>query len=117
MSLYKYGKFEIEIDQTDVAFVEKYESAAEAYEKEMNAVRKDGKASEIFSAMCNVFFDMFDQIFGEGTHKLMFGEKRSVDACANALGQLVSVMNDYTGTLNNISSITPGNRAQRRAKK
>ena len=45
MSQYKFGNFEVEFDPTDVAFVEKYEAAAEKYNLEITEIKKDGKAS------------------------------------------------------------------------
>ncbi len=114
MSQYKFGNFEVEFDPTDVAFVEKYEAAAEKYNLEITEIKKDGKASEILRTMCQIFFDFFDHLFGEATHEKMFGSTFSVDLCVRAFKSLVDIMNDYHSTLN---MLKPINRTTKRAKK
>lgn len=99
MSLYKFGNFEIEFDPTDVAFVEKYESAVTEYQERITTVSKDGKASEVMMRICNIFYDVFDGLFGKGASKKMFGKTNSVDLCVKAFKQLVNAMNDYSKTL------------------
>lgn len=99
MSLYKFGNFEIEFDPTDVAFVEKYELAVTEYQERITTVSKEGKASEVMMRLCNVFYNVFDGLFGKGTSKKMFGKTNSVDLCAKALKQLANTMNDYSKTL------------------
>lgn len=117
MSEFKYGKFEIEIDPTDVVFIERYEAAADKYDQEISNVKKDGKASDILRAMCEVFFGFFDNLFGENTHEKMFGDKLSVEQCMKALKCLVELMNDYTAVTDSVIDVVPTNRTQRRAKK
>lgn len=99
MSLYKFGNFEIEFDPTDVAFVEKYESAVTEYQERITTVSKDGKASEVMMCICNIFYDVFDGLFGKGSSKKIFGKTNSVDLCVKAFKQLVNAMNDYSKTL------------------
>lgn len=119
MSQFKFGEFETEVDVTDVNFVEKYEDAAEQYNKKIGKIQKDGKASEQMKAMCGVFFETFDMIFGEGTHRKMFGDRLSVDLCVQGFKQLVDLMRDYSKTLEKMETapLAPVNRQQRRAKK
>ena len=117
MSEFKYGKFEIEIGPTDVVFVERYEAAADKYDQKISNVKKDGKASDILRAMCDVFFGFFDDLFGENTHEKMFGDKLSVEHCVKAFKCLVGLMNDYTDAINSMIDVVPTNRTQRRAKK
>lgn len=116
MKKFQFGDFETEIDTTDVSFVERYEEAAERYDAAIKSLPKDGKASNQLKAICQIFFDTFDSVFGEGTHEKMFGNRISVDLCTTAFVELVKMMRDYTETMNKIKSIQP-NRAARRAKK
>ena len=99
MSLYKFGNFEIEFDPTDVAFVEKYETAVTEYQNSITAVSKEGKASEVMMRVCTIFYNVFDGIFGKGSSKKMFGKTNSVDLCVKAFKQLADAMNDYSKTL------------------
>ena len=114
---FKFGEFETELKLTDVTFVQKYEDGVNYYNDNIRKVRKDGRASEIFSDICDVFFGCFDIIFGEGSHKKMFGEKKDVEMCADAFRELVDSMKQYDSIISKISGEGISNRAQRRTKK
>ena len=114
MSLYKFGNFEIEFDPTDVAFVEKYEIAAENYQKKIKSLPANGKASETMKTICEIFFETFDGIWGEGTSEKMFGKKQSVDLCIKAFKQLVEIMNDYGDTLKTLIPLMQSRATKRR---
>lgn len=115
MPKFECGKLSAEIDPTDVEFVKKYEDAAEEYNAEIAKISKVGKVSEQLEYICNVFFKVFDTIFGNGTHIKMFGDKLSVRDCAEAFRKLVDVIK--SDNLNDTLSIVSGeNREVRRAK-
>ena len=105
MSVYKFGDFEVEFDPTDVVFVETYEAAAENYQNKVKAISAEGKASETMKSVCGIFFETFDDIFCAGAHKKMFGKVVSVDLCVKAFKELVDIMNDYSGTLEQLTTI------------
>ena len=84
MTIWKWNDVELEIDMEDVEFQERYEKAFEVMEDEEKKVKKIGKLSEMTRAYCDMFYHMFDSIFGEGTgDKLLGGKKNSriVDDC------------------------------------
>ena len=110
MKVFKVGEFEAEIDPTDVAFVKKYEKAADAYNASVTRLPKEGRASDILHATCKLFFDTFDAIFGKGTSGKMFGKQESVQACVDAFGQLISIVKNYDGALSGIEAITGKNK-------
>lgn len=102
MSVYKFGNFEMEFDPTDVAFVEKYEAAAENYQTKIRSLPTDAKASQMMKSICEIFFETFDGIWGEGASEKMFGKTQSVDSCLTAFKLLMDIMNDYKETLQNL---------------
>jgi len=106
MKLFKVGEFEAEIDPTDVAFVKKYEKAADAYNERVVRLPKEGRASEILHETCKLFFETFDAVFGKGTSTKMFGKRESVAACVDAFGQLISIVKNYDETLSEMTKIT-----------
>ncbi len=110
MKVFKVGEFEAEIDPTDVAFVKKYEKAADAYNERAAHLPKDGRASDILHETCRLFFDTFDAIFGKGTSGKMFGKRESVSACVDAFGQLIGIVKDYGDTLDGIAAIARQNK-------
>lgn len=99
MSKFKFGNFEAEIDPTDVAFVEKYEGLADVYNYCIAQISTEGKASEVLLQICNVFYDVFEGLFGKGSSGKMFGKTNSVDQCVKAFRQLIDMMNHYGKTL------------------
>ncbi len=79
--------------------MEKYELAVAEYQENVTTVSQEGKASEVMVRVCNIFYDVFDSLFGKGSSKKMFGKTNSVDLCVKAFQQLASAMNDYSKTL------------------
>ena len=116
MSKFTFGNFEAEFDPTDIHFVEKYEAAAERYQNKFKAISTEGKASDTMKTICEIFFETFDGIFGDGTSKQMFSETQSVDLCTKAFKQLIDMMNDYGETLKQLAT-TGTNRATKRGNK
>ena len=116
MGNFKFGNFETEFDPTDVAFVEKYETAAENYQNRIKDLPTDGKASDTMKTVCKIFFETFDGIFGPGASKQMFGKTQSVEQCIKACKSLFEIINDYSRTLKELAP-TAANRATKRAKK
>ena len=113
MSTFKFGNFEVEFDPTDVAFVERYETAAENYKNKVKGIATECKASETMKSVCGIFFETFDDIFGTGASKQMFGKTQSVDLCLNAFKLLMDIMNDYKETLKKLIP-NNANRAEKR---
>lgn len=84
MTIWKWDDVELEIDLEDVDFQERYEKAFETMMEEEKKVKNIGKLSEMTRAYCDMFYHMFDTVFGEGTgDKLLKGKRNSrvVDDC------------------------------------
>ena len=113
MSKFTFGNFEAEFDPTDIHFVEKYEAAAENFQKKVKTIVTQSKASQTLKSLCDAFFEAFDNIFTEGASKKMFSEALSLNLCVKAFKELVSIMNDHGSILKELT----GNRAARRTKK
>lgn len=79
MSLWKFGEFEKDIDFTDADFLEKLESAQEQLDRESGEVAKVGKTSDIIREQFACFVHFFDTLFGEGTSRLMYGDRTSLE--------------------------------------
>lgn len=116
MAKFKFGKFETEIDGTDVDFTEEYDAALTVYRETVGALEQNPPAakSEQLAALCNVFFVFFDSLFGDDTHEKMFGQRRSVAVCADAFMKLTDCIENDNGMQAKVNAFI-GNRAQRRA--
>ena len=78
MSLWKWNDVELEIDMEDYDFLQKYEKAFDVmgvYEEEL---KKTGTRSGIVTEYCDMFYLLFDAIFGDGTGERLFLGHRHV---------------------------------------
>jgi hypothetical protein len=69
--------------------MERYENAMERYSaKVRNMDFKGMKASQIIRNSCRAVFECFNDIFGEGTDRKVFGDTVNLTVAANALEEL-----------------------------
>lgn len=78
MSQWKWNDVPLEIDFGDVEFQKKYEAAFEKVAGREKELMKAGKISEISEGYCEMFFTLFDDLFGNGTSKKLFGDKKNI---------------------------------------
>lgn len=74
--IFEYNGVQLEMDMLDAAFVEKYENAFKRMGEAEEALRREpniGSASERIRKYCQMFYDLYDDIFGAGTSEKMFG--------------------------------------------
>lgn len=110
---------EFEADFFDADFMEKVEQGIEKVDKvvkEKSEV-KGQKSSVIIREVCNVIFDFFDTILGEGASKKIFENKTSLTMCINAYEDFINEKIKQDKELEDISRKYSPNRATRRAKK
>lgn len=118
MSLFTFGDLEVEIDFTDVDFLENLEEAKRLMQEEAKQVPKTGKTADIIRAQCQCYFNFFDRAIGEGAHVAMFSGKTSLNLCLNATDALLAFENDEAVKMNERYSkytvCQHGNREQKR---
>ncbi|MBU3109341.1 DUF6673 family protein [Clostridium gasigenes] len=96
---------------------------AEKYEKVLDKVLNDTKQIEGLSTakairrQCELVFEVFNTLFGEGTDKKVFGDKVNIIICLKAFEELVEQVNSKKGELDKLTSKYAPNRVQRRTKK
>lgn len=81
MSLWKWNDVELEIDMEDYDFLEKYEKAFEAMQVQEGKLEKAGFPSDIVREYCEMFYRLFDDIFGVGTGDKLFHGRKNVRLC------------------------------------
>ena len=108
-----------DIDIFDLEASEVIENAIEKVNKVCES-KQPSKMSESIRLQCTAVFDCFNEIFGEGTDKKVFGNKVNLMDCLRAFGDLVENMakqrEDAEKEVNNLTSKYSSNRAQRRSK-
>lgn len=110
---------EFEIDFYDADVMEKIETGMENVSKVIkeNSVAKSQKTSTVIRKACNVIFDFFDDVLGEGASKKIFGNKTSLTICIKAYEDFLNAKKEQDQALEDISKKYSPNRATRRAKK
>lgn len=113
----KINDVELEdLDIYDAEVAEKYEKQLDKIEKLTTKVEGLG-LSEGIRYQCNLIFDIFNELFGEGTDKKVFGEKVNLKICLNAFAELIEQTNEQKKEIRKLSNKYSPNRAQRRDKK
>lgn len=87
-----------ELDIFDLEVAEQYEKGlAEIQNKDYNL----GALSEIIKAQCTDVMNLFNELFGEGTDKKIFGNKTNLKLCLQAFEELVENVNKQGEELSN----------------
>ena len=118
MSLWKWNDVELEIDMEDYDFLQKYEKAFDVMGVKEEELKKTGTRSGIVKEYCDMFYRLFDDIFGDGTGEKLFLGKRNVRICEECYTDFIAECQKGVLEANKrknamMSKLKP-NRAQRR---
>lgn len=61
---WKINNLELEFDIFDLENSEKYEKAFEKMSSEEKAIKRDGKMSEFIRSYCDMYYHLFENLFG-----------------------------------------------------
>lgn len=100
MSLWKWNNVSLDIDMGDVEFQEKYEKAFQKMEVSEKELQKDGMLSGITRRYCLLFWDLFDDLFGTGTAKQLFGGKMNTRLCEDCYDSFLAFCKKQTQEIN-----------------
>lgn len=89
MSQVIINEVELDIDMEDADFQARYEEAFEKMGESEKKLQKAGKASDITRGYCDMFYKLFDDIFGEGTGEKLFKGKRNVAIVNDVYDQFI----------------------------
>ena len=85
MSQFTFETFTGEIDTQDYAFQAKMEDKYKILSDSIEKLPKDGKRSDYILNYCRSVFAFFNDLFGEGTDREMFGESTNMRVCDDAV--------------------------------
>ena len=94
MSQWKINDVELEIDMSDAEFLERYENAFEAMGETEKELQNVGKYSEIAKRYCEMFYKLFDDIFGEGTGNHLFNGNMNCSLCEDVYDQFIMLCSE-----------------------
>ena len=100
MSVWKWNDVELEVDMEDVDFQEKLENAFECMKIKEKELQKAGKLSEITKNYCEMFWNMFDDIFGQGTADRLFKGKKHSGLCEECYDSFISFCSNQVKEVN-----------------
>lgn len=100
MSLWKWKDVELEVDMEDADFQERYENAFKHMEAKEKELQKTGKLSEITKRYCEMFWNLFDDIFGQGTAEKLFQGKKHSGLCEECYDSFISFCSNQVKEIN-----------------
>ena len=104
-----------DIDVSDALVMENYEAAHDKVAEKMNNLDVNGKLrSELIRIQCEAVFGFFEDVFGEGAAKKVFGESVNLTTCLNAYEAVVIEVNNLEKKVAGHYKAKFGNRQQRR---
>jgi hypothetical protein len=109
----------VELEDLDVYDVE----VAEKYDKALETVKNISEEVDIMSLsegiryQCNLIFDFFNTMFGEGADRKIFGNKVNLLTCLKAFEEFVEIINEQKKEIDKLANKYSPNRATRRSKK
>lgn len=105
-----------DIDVSDALVMENYEAAHDKVAEKMNNLDINGKRrSELIRIQCEAVFEFFEDVFGEGAAKKVFGESVNLTTCINAYEAVVINVNNLEKKVAGQYKAKFGNRQQRRS--
>lgn len=104
-----------DIDIYDLEVAEKYEKAL-VIVQEYSLLDDSKSLSDGIRFQCNLIFDFFNTVFGEGADKKIFGNKVNLMTCVKSFEEVVLRMNEQKKEIEKLSNKYSPNRAARRSK-
>lgn len=105
-----------DLDIYDLEVAKKYDKALETVNDISEKVDRMS-LSEGIVYQCNLIFDFFNTMFGEGTDKKVFGSKVNLLTCLKAFEEFQLQINEQKKELDRLMNKYSPNRATRRSKK
>lgn len=96
----------VELQDLDIYDLE----VAEKFDKELKVVAGVGEkleglsTPEVIRTQCTAIFNFFNEMFGEGTDKKIFGDKVNLVTCLKALDEFVTQVREQKDKIEEISN-------------
>ena len=113
----KINDVELELDLMDADMAEKYEKAYRKMQRDVVNIPKNLSLAESIRKQCKLIFNFFDEVFGQGTSKKIFGNRTNLRECIKAVETLIDYVNKDAEEANNIINKYSPNRVERRNSK
>ncbi|WP_373899279.1 DUF6673 family protein [Haloimpatiens sp. FM7315] len=105
-----------DLDLLDLEVAERFEKGLKKIE-DISSKVQGMSATESIKTQCNAVFSIFNDLFGEGTDKKVFGNKVNLLTCLKAFAELVDYSKKPNEEIIKLTQKYSPNRATRRKKK
>ena len=114
---FEYNEASYEFDVRDADQSERLEKALDAMKECEKKNPKDGKASAIIRAQCNMIKRFFDDVFGDGAGNAVCTEKSNLQVCYDAYEKFLLMVREQKESIVGMTNVFAkySNRQQRRA--
>lgn len=104
----KINNVELDFDLMDADTAEKYENALKKLQTAKDKINGTETLGESIRTQCNMVFDFFNEIFGIGTDKKLFGNKTNLRVCLEAVETMIEYANkDMQFIQNKVNKYSP----------
>lgn len=105
-----------DIDLMEAEQADKYEKAMKKLEvlANKNTNYEGMSLGDVIRSKCNIVFEFFNIIWGDGTDKKVFGGRTNIRICTEAVERVVSEMKKQESEINAMKRKYSSNRADRR---
>lgn len=90
--IWKINGLELELDLEDADVFEKAMKAFEQMDEDGKNIDKTGKMPEFIKRYCEIYYNAFDRIFGEGTGEKIFSGKKNMRNCDEVWDSFIGFM-------------------------
>lgn len=120
-TIWHYNDNDFELDIYDEVDAAKYKSAMEKLSEDEKNVKKTGEHLEVIRSYTQIFYNLYDNLFGEGAGIKVLGERRNVRKCNESYDDFLNFVykqkSDVDCFAESISSKYANRQARRAAKK
>ena len=111
----KINNVELEdIDLLDADMAERYENAINKLAKKEEEPKEGLSLTQIIRRECNLIFDFFNEAFGDGTDKKVFGDRTNYRECEKAFKEVIEYTVEQKKEIDKMSSKYSQSRVSRK---
>lgn len=99
--IWEYNGYQFEFDLMNAETADRYDQALVKMEEKEKCIRKSGRLNETIKDTCDMVYDFFDGIFGEGASEKIIGKNYNLRACSEAyFGSFIPFANKQVEEIN-----------------
>lgn len=118
----QFRDMDLDFDIFDADTADAYEEAVKNAQAAASGKKEGESLGDAIRRQCHAVFDFFDDLFGDGFHKELFGEKTNLMECISTFREFVKTVNAQKAELDTLmqevaadNTAAAPNRAARRA--